>query len=1122
MSAPASRPDPGATQDPVSPTETPRSKKTTFALRHVGHSSLDPRSASAAILPWILADVQRRSGCGDSGRGPGRPVYLRLAGPVARCVPAGDASSGSVFVFEHRAVDFCSFAKARRDPRCFACLVRLQPENAESKLACHVLRAETTQQVEEIIGAIRRASRIARMTLTRQQTINVNDEDKVFLDFHRFEVLYWGKISSLVRRNHPQLVDECIRCFQRPNVSLLAKNGVINKDQESNPGTLPADVEKCKEDEEQGERVDGQSTIHCADKNNSKGLEERAAHRGHIGGNVEGVQSKSMGNNIKGCTVSDKSIPMEQQALVLEMVREDATSHSSDCNGGEKSGNSTVEQGCRSKRHLWAKSISLSFGDSNIPLCQQSSTRRASVPCLIEPSMDERRRAMLFQVGRNEVNLISPHSKKVIVEKKFKDISSCSQGINHVDYFGFVCRDSMEVGTCQYACHIFQCASASLVEEIMQTMKQAFNTAATLTTPRAHAQHCETCPLHALQQLCERVDGVPSSEAKQLIHDHMKDNVEDLVTLVEQTKRKKPCSDFDEVELLIGQLWRSYEAQQANHVHQSSTSLASQKLSPSSNLRSSLSQMAKNIFSTERPTSTNGWRSLSVDDQNSINTTSRPRTYSLSNPDKSLRFVDKRQVCSATTPLADPQPSSIRKRIFLQVVAPGSACSDCVPTALKLPDTKETEEAIGEKSHGSANDGLSAKPAVFLDSMTPGDRLLPYQEVVPTPPEAEAMWNKLLSPEGRDTRPISSNILHAALSQGVSVLRRGEVWKLLCEQWRLCHTLPVELQAPSIPYEELLSQLVQQSQQHAILVDIGRAFPTHPFFSTQMGTGQLSLFNLLKAYSLLDQEVGYCQGLSFIAGILLLHLSEEEAFELLKFIMYDLGFRRQYLPNMVTLQTQMYQLLRLLQSKNCKLYKHLEDNNIGPLLYAAPWFLTLFASQFPLGFVYRILDTLLLQGSDAVFKVALALLKSHEVLLLQNHSFEDLMNLLQISIPNLSQSQITNIIQKLFETDLSSRDMLTYQVEFEVLKDVLNIEDLVRSGDADEGAGENTACCKLRQQNYDLSLQLQSTKNELSSLHREFERAKAVEKTLQIKHVPANCPKAPAACPESMIEHQDI
>src|SRR4051812_31784445 len=53
----------------------------------------------------------------------------------------------------------------------------------------------------------------------------------------------------------------------------------------------------------------------------------------------------------------------------------------------------------------------------------------------------------------------------------------------------------------------------------------------------------------------------------------------------------------------------------------------------------------------------------------------------------------------------------------------------------------------------------------------------------------------------------------------------------------------------------------------------GRTFPKHPFYCQPLGPGQLSLFNLLKAYSLLDPEVGYCQGLSFVTGILLLHVS---------------------------------------------------------------------------------------------------------------------------------------------------------------------------------------------------------------------------------------------------------
>ena len=84
----------------------------------------------------------------------------------------------------------------------------------------------------------------------------------------------------------------------------------------------------------------------------------------------------------------------------------------------------------------------------------------------------------------------------------------------------------------------------------------------------------------------------------------------------------------------------------------------------------------------------------------------------------------------------------------------------------------------------------------------------------------------------------------------------------------------------------------------------GRTFPSHPYFSPQLGHGQLCLFNILKAYSILDEEVGYCQGLSFVAGILLMHMKEEEAYDTLRFIMYALHVRKQYKPDMQDLQVK--------------------------------------------------------------------------------------------------------------------------------------------------------------------------------------------------------------------------
>jgi hypothetical protein len=54
----------------------------------------------------------------------------------------------------------------------------------------------------------------------------------------------------------------------------------------------------------------------------------------------------------------------------------------------------------------------------------------------------------------------------------------------------------------------------------------------------------------------------------------------------------------------------------------------------------------------------------------------------------------------------------------------------------------------------------------------------------------------------------------------------------------------------------------QEDVDDIIMRDIHRTFPEHPLFQgegEQGGGGQMALFRLLKAYSLHDLEVGYCQ-----------------------------------------------------------------------------------------------------------------------------------------------------------------------------------------------------------------------------------------------------------------------
>lgn len=179
--------------------------------------------------------------------------------------------------------------------------------------------------------------------------------------------------------------------------------------------------------------------------------------------------------------------------------------------------------------------------------------------------------------------------------------------------------------------------------------------------------------------------------------------------------------------------------------------------------------------------------------------------------------------------------------------------------------------------------------------------------------------------------------------RGVPQNRRESIWFWLIEQFKKRHSRPettTKLVETSYCYGDLVKQTT--IHQHAILLDLGRTFPSHTNFAKRFGCGQLALFNVLKAYAALDPEVGYCQGLSFIAGILLIHVNndEEKAFRLLEFLLVDLNFREQYKPDMMQLQKHMYQLTRLLNKHLPDLYLHFDANDISPSLYAAPWFLS--------------------------------------------------------------------------------------------------------------------------------------------------------------------------------------
>lgn len=183
----------------------------------------------------------------------------------------------------------------------------------------------------------------------------------------------------------------------------------------------------------------------------------------------------------------------------------------------------------------------------------------------------------------------------------------------------------------------------------------------------------------------------------------------------------------------------------------------------------------------------------------------------------------------------------------------------------------------------------------------------------------------------------------------------------------------------------------------------------------------------------IDQQVinrYYTFHYSFVAGILLLHVnSEDEAFELMRHLLFNFGLRKQYLPSMNALHLQLYQITRLLRDHEYELFNHFDHYDISPSLYAAPWFLTLFASQFSLGFVARLLDLIFLIGIEAIFRVSLNLLAHHRSSILDCNSLESTMQFMKYNLINISDKNLVKIFDKSLSLDLRNK-LIEYEIEY--------------------------------------------------------------------------------------------
>ncbi|KAM7002936.1 TBC1 domain family member 12 isoform 2-T2 [Tautogolabrus adspersus] len=210
-----------------------------------------------------------------------------------------------------------------------------------------------------------------------------------------------------------------------------------------------------------------------------------------------------------------------------------------------------------------------------------------------------------------------------------------------------------------------------------------------------------------------------------------------------------------------------------------------------------------------------------------------------------------------------------------------------------------------------------------------------------------------------------------------------------------------------------------------IALDLQRSFPTHRSLmgeSPEAIEGQAKLFRVLIAYAKYNPQVGYSQGMSYIAAVLLMQLEEEEAFWALTALLdkpkylaelFDVGLTK--------IQHQVKMFDQFLKHRKPKLFQHMESAGVLTVHFVMPWFLTLFTSLPCWDSVLAVWDLIILHGLSAVFRTTLTIIELLEPKLMDLNDEGALLPLL-LRVP-VDVAQYTVLVPALWNTEVQDWEL---------------------------------------------------------------------------------------------------
>lgn len=260
---------------------------------------------------------------------------------------------------------------------------------------------------------------------------------------------------------------------------------------------------------------------------------------------------------------------------------------------------------------------------------------------------------------------------------------------------------------------------------------------------------------------------------------------------------------------------------------------------------------------------------------------------------------------------------------------------------------------------------------------------------------AMVIWNSEVLPNWESMR--NTRRVRDLWWQGVPPSVRGKVW---------CLAIGNELNITPELYEIFLSRAKEkwrsfsetssvnenedcgvsladrESSLDLIKLDISRTFPSLYIFQ-KGGPYHDILHSVLGAYTCYRPDVGYVQGMSFIAAVLILNLEEADAFiafaNLLNKPCQMAFFRVDH-----DLMLKYFAAFEVFFEENLpRLFQHFQNNSLTPDFYLIDWIFTLYSKSLPLDVACRVWDVFCRDGEEALFRTGLGILRLYQDVLLQ-------------------------------------------------------------------------------------------------------------------------------------------